>query len=141
MPLGIGFEPAAGSVDGDVLADAGHEILERAPLGRVIEHVIDGDQRDAVAGRVAVEQGGQTRGAGQLAGLGVVDRVVELVPVQDGGEIQDLYLSDPDVEPTPGAVFQCSGQILDLGDVHGIKYIVQFYNEYASFRFTCCYLN
>ena len=55
--------------------------------------------------------------------------------------IVHLYLSDPDVEPTPGAVFQCSGQILDLGDVHGIKYIVQFYNEYASFHFTCCYLN
>ena len=55
--------------------------------------------------------------------------------------IVHLYLSDPDIELTSGVVFQCSGQILDLGDVHGIKYIVQFYNEYASFRFTCCYLN
>ena len=47
MPLGIGFEPAAGLVDGDVLADAGDDILQRAPLGRVIEHVVDGDQRNA----------------------------------------------------------------------------------------------
>src|SRR2546425_190093 len=42
-----------------------------------------------------------------------------------------LNLSDPDIEPTPGAVFQCSGQILDLGDIDGIKFVVQFYNEYA----------
>src|SRR5438874_12326281 len=56
--------------------------------------------------------------------------------------IVHLYLSDPDVEPTPGAVFQCSGQILDLGDVHGIKFIVQFCNEYASIHFIriWCYL-
>ena len=51
-----------------------------------------------------------------------------------------LYLSDPDVEPTPEVIFQCSGQILDLGDVHGIKFVVQFYNEYASFHFIWCYL-
>src|SRR5436305_6445428 len=50
------------------------------------------------------------------------------------------YLSDPDVEPTPGAIFQCSGQILDLRDVHRIKFVVQFYNEYASFHFIWCYL-
>jgi len=54
--------------------------------------------------------------------------------------IVHLYLSDPDVEPTPGAIFQCSGQILDLGDIHGIKFVVQFYNEYASFHFIWCYL-
>ena len=28
-----------------VLADAGDDVLQRAPFGRVIEHVIDGDQR------------------------------------------------------------------------------------------------
>src|SRR5439155_17925018 len=36
--------------------------------------------------------------------------------------------------------FQCSGQIFDLGDVHGIKFVVQFYNKYASFHFIWCYL-
>ena len=29
MPLGIGFEPAAGAVDGDMLADAGEHVLQR----------------------------------------------------------------------------------------------------------------
>ena len=45
MPLGIGFEPAAGGVDRDVFADAGHHILEHAPLGCMIEHVVYRDQR------------------------------------------------------------------------------------------------
>ena len=31
VPLGIGFEPAAGLDDGQVLADAGHHILQHAP--------------------------------------------------------------------------------------------------------------
>ena len=44
-----------------------------------------------------------------------------------------LHLLNPDVEPTPGAVFQCSGQILDLGDVDGIKYTVQSYNKYDTY--------
>ena len=44
-----------------------------------------------------------------------------------------LHLLNPDVEPTPGAVFQCSGQILDLGDVDSVKYTVQSYNEYDTY--------
>ena len=45
MPLGIGFEPAARVLQRQMLADAGHDILQGAALGCVIEHVIDGDQR------------------------------------------------------------------------------------------------
>ena len=47
MPLGIGCEQPAGRVDGDVLADAGDHVLQRPPFGRVIEHVVDRDQRNA----------------------------------------------------------------------------------------------
>ena len=48
MPLGVGFKQAAGIVDRDVLADAGQDILQGPPFGRVIEHVVDRDERDAV---------------------------------------------------------------------------------------------
>ncbi len=47
VALGIGFEQPAGLVDRHVLADAGDDVLQRAALGRVIEHVVDGDQRHA----------------------------------------------------------------------------------------------
>ncbi len=45
--LGIDGEPAAGLVDRQVLADAGDHVLQCPPVGVVIEHVIDGDQRHA----------------------------------------------------------------------------------------------
>ena len=45
MPLGIGFKPVAGGLDRHVLADRGHDILQGAPFRRVVEHVVDGDQR------------------------------------------------------------------------------------------------
>jgi hypothetical protein len=66
MPFGIGFEPPAGGVDGDVLADAGHDIVERAPLGRVIEHVVDGNQRDA---RLAGQRGKPRQAAVVVAAI------------------------------------------------------------------------
>ena len=47
MSLGIGLEQAAGGVDRDVLADAGHDVLQLPPLGRMIEHVVHRDERDA----------------------------------------------------------------------------------------------
>ena len=49
MPLGIGFEQAAGAIDGDVLADAGDHVHQRAARWRVIEHIIGGDERNPVA--------------------------------------------------------------------------------------------
>jgi hypothetical protein len=57
MPLSIGFEQTARLVDGDVLADAGDDVLQRPPLGRVIEHVVDGNQRDARLGGEPGEAG------------------------------------------------------------------------------------
>ena len=46
MPLGIGFQKPARLLQRAVLADAGDDILQRPAFGRVIEHVVDGDQRD-----------------------------------------------------------------------------------------------
>ena len=45
VALGIGGELAAGAVDGGFLADAGEHVGERPPVGMVIEHVVDRDQR------------------------------------------------------------------------------------------------
>ena len=47
MPLGIDREPEAGVGDGAFLADAGDDVGERPALRRVIEHVVDGDERRA----------------------------------------------------------------------------------------------
>ncbi len=46
MTFGIGFEQAARFVERHVLADAGDDVLQRAPLRCVIEHVVGGEQRD-----------------------------------------------------------------------------------------------
>ena len=46
VALRIGFEQPAGRIDGDVLTDAGHDVLQWSPLRRVIEHVVDGDERN-----------------------------------------------------------------------------------------------
>ncbi len=48
MALGIGVEAKAGLGDGAALADAGDDVLQRAPLGHVVEHVVGGDQRQIV---------------------------------------------------------------------------------------------
>ena len=45
MALGIGGELAAGAVDGGFLTDAGEYVSEHPPVGMVIEHVVDRDQR------------------------------------------------------------------------------------------------
>src|SRR5437763_16765024 len=45
IPLSIGCKAPACPVDGQVLADAGEHVLQSSPLGMVIEHVIDGDER------------------------------------------------------------------------------------------------
>ena len=47
MAFGIGFQPFAGLFQGDMLADAGDDILQIPLVGMVIERVIDGDQRHA----------------------------------------------------------------------------------------------
>ncbi len=47
MPLGVGFERAARAEDRHMLADAMDNIGETAPLRRMIETVIDREQRNA----------------------------------------------------------------------------------------------
>ena len=56
MPLGIGLQPEARLGDRALLADAGEHVGERPPLRRVVEHVVDGDQRRAGALAEFVEQ-------------------------------------------------------------------------------------
>ena len=50
MPLGIGLQAEAGFLDRHTLADAGQDVLQRTPLRRVIEHVVGGDQGQAMLG-------------------------------------------------------------------------------------------
>ncbi len=64
MALGIGFEPVAGGVERDMLADAGDDVLQRTPLGHMIEHVVDGDERHA---RGAGDAGKTLQAAGVVA--------------------------------------------------------------------------
>ena len=47
VTLGVLFESAAGGRDGQVLADAGDDVLERTAAGLVIEHVVDRKHGDA----------------------------------------------------------------------------------------------
>ena len=51
VPLGIRLKPVAGRVDGAVLANAGHHVLQGTAFRRVVEHVIDGHQGRARPGR------------------------------------------------------------------------------------------
>ena len=51
MPLGIGFEKPARLVQRDMLADAGDDVLQLAPFGTVIEHIIGGQQRHTSGAR------------------------------------------------------------------------------------------
>ena len=51
VTLGIGLQPVAGRVDGAVLANAGHHVLQGAAFRRVVEHVIDGHEGRARLGR------------------------------------------------------------------------------------------
>ena len=80
MALGIGFEAEAGFGDSAAFADTGHHILQRAALGRVIEHVVGRDQlhgrrigelpqpRDALAIVAAIKMaGGESDRAGETA--------------------------------------------------------------------------
>ena len=48
MALGIDLEPAAGLADGDAFADAGEHVLQVALAGRGVEHVVDGEERQAM---------------------------------------------------------------------------------------------
>ena len=56
VPLRIGLEQPAGRVDGDVLADAGHDVLQRPLFRCVIEHVVHGDERNESFSAIALRR-------------------------------------------------------------------------------------
>ncbi len=64
VALRIGFEPASRGREGEVLANAGRDVLQGTPLGRVIEHIADRDQRHP---RVARDSGEAREAAGVVA--------------------------------------------------------------------------
>ena len=47
MPLGVGLRQAARGLERRLLADAGEDVGERAPLGRMHQRVVGRDQRRA----------------------------------------------------------------------------------------------
>ena len=57
VALGIGLQPPARPVDRGLLADAGQHILQGAPFGMMIEHLVGGDERHARGGRDALKTG------------------------------------------------------------------------------------
>ena len=67
MSLGNDGEPQAGRVDGALLADAGDDVGERAALGRMIVHVVDGDERGAHARAQFIEPAEPARLVAALA--------------------------------------------------------------------------
>ena len=55
MTLGIYGELAPGTIDGDLLADAGEYVSERPTVGMVIKHIIDCDQRYTCGARMVFQ--------------------------------------------------------------------------------------
>ena len=82
MALGIGGEAEAGFADRAACADAGQHILQRPPLGGVIEHVVGRDQR-------------QPRHLGQRREAGEAARIVAAIEMM-GGEIGAVSEIDRD---------------------------------------------
>ena len=68
MPLGIGLQPEAGFGDRAFLADAGEHVCKRPALGRVVERVVDGDERRA---RALAELGEPAEAARLVAAIAV----------------------------------------------------------------------
>jgi hypothetical protein len=48
-------EQVSGRGDGGLVADRGHHVLQRAAFGRVVMHVVGGEQREPVRLRQRVE--------------------------------------------------------------------------------------
>ena len=61
MAFGIDRQPAASIGKRQVLADAGEHILQWPPLGRVIEHVVDRDQRTCARRAVSASLASRAR--------------------------------------------------------------------------------
>ncbi len=56
VPLGIGLQQQAGPGHRGLVADRGHHVLQRAALGRVVKHIIGGEDRQAVCARHGIER-------------------------------------------------------------------------------------
>ena len=56
MPLGIGVEQVARLRDRRLVADAGHHVLQRAPLGRVVMHIVGGENAQPVPARQRIQR-------------------------------------------------------------------------------------
>ena len=74
VALGVGVEPQARLVDRRLLAHAGEHVLQRAAVGRVIEHVAGGNERRRAAIRER-GKGGDARAV--VAAIGVACREIE----------------------------------------------------------------
>ena len=70
VALGIGFETPSGIGERHVLADASHDVLQGAPLGRVIEHVAGGEKRHPRRARNGGEPGEAARIIAAIAHAG-----------------------------------------------------------------------
>ena len=51
MPFGICLQQSSRLIDRHMLADASDDVLQHASFRRVIEHIVDGDQRDETLAR------------------------------------------------------------------------------------------
>ena len=94
MALGIGFEASARRGERHMLADAGHDVLQGAPFGRVIEHVVGGDQRHA-------------RCAGERGEAGEAPRII--AAIEHAGAEPDLRCFAQRLEEGGQRVFVSSG--------------------------------
>jgi hypothetical protein len=75
MALGVGFELEAGFLDGGLLTHAGEDVLQRAAVRGVVEHVAGGDERRCAA-RGECRQRGDARAVVTAVGVarGEVER-------------------------------------------------------------------
>ncbi len=80
MALGVGLEEKTRLVDRGVLADAGEHVLQRAPLGHVVEHVAGRDQGHAATPR---EPGQRLEARGIVAAIDLLRR--EIARLAGGG--------------------------------------------------------
>ena len=86
VALGVGLERQARLVDGGLLADAGEDVLQRAPLRTVIEHVVDRQHRRPRL----LRQGVQRRQAHQIAGAVGPGRRQPRAAAEGAGEVGEI---------------------------------------------------
>ena len=105
VPVGIDLQEAAGRLDRPALANAGHDILQVALAGHVIEHVVDRDERNA-GGRAEPGQAGEPPSIVTLPvhGRGQPDSARRRLadPVEHGGKTIERPAGHDDEQETAG---------------------------------------